>query len=188
MEVRTPRQISTVAHSLIRGFEPHSDHTPEGCLYLRSEVPLERLLKTCRRVLSTVPRCPGRRSPLFVVEPEADLICLRMLRLEFLADRPDEADKLPCNCRCHHLAFLASCHEAPVTTAKSHLGLPGDLSRCLREGAVAPHKPRADLGPEAIAPSCFKKVAANNLVASLGGSGSRRSSPAFRCGVRARCG
>lgn len=54
--------ISTVAHSLIRGLEPHCDHTSEGCLYLRSEVPLKGFKKTCRRIPSTWPRCSGRWS------------------------------------------------------------------------------------------------------------------------------
>jgi hypothetical protein len=49
---QSTRALSTVAHSLIRGSEPHSDHSSEGCLYLRSEVP-GRLLATCRRVPST---------------------------------------------------------------------------------------------------------------------------------------
>src|SRR5215471_16786728 len=48
------RVLSTVAHSLIRGSKPHSDHTSEGCLDLRSEVP-DWLLTICRRVPSTVP-------------------------------------------------------------------------------------------------------------------------------------
>jgi hypothetical protein len=51
---QSSRDLSTVAHSLIRGSEPHSDHSSEGCLNLRSEVP-RRLLATCRRVPSTVP-------------------------------------------------------------------------------------------------------------------------------------
>ncbi len=48
------RILATVAHSLIRGSEPHSDHTSEGFLYLRAEVRYW-LLKTCSRVPSTVP-------------------------------------------------------------------------------------------------------------------------------------